>query len=61
MGSGNSMARAIVTPSLMTFGEPNSSSTTLRPVHGNSNQPFQPNHELGSDANNSFEQFKASL
>jgi hypothetical protein len=31
VASGSSIARAIVTPSLMTFGAPNSSSTTLRP------------------------------
>jgi len=40
MALGSSMARAIVTPSLMTLGAPNSSSTTLRP------EPTLP-HSLG--------------
>jgi len=31
MGSGSSIARAIVTPSLTTFGLPNSSKTTFLP------------------------------
>ena len=32
MGSGSSIARAIVTPSLTTFGLPNSSKTTFLPA-----------------------------